>query len=258
MDAVSPITERATLWRLGHMIDAHAETAPGSTALMVGDQRRRITYADLAELVVDHCAALLRRGLHSGDVIGLRSSNSIEFVVALLGAARADIVVATLDPALPWTERRARMDRVGARAVLTDARRADPIGGEADCPEWCLHITTSGAKPEMQLLAPDPGRDVASPLSGLTTGKHNDSATTTNGPASQSSSRPDHRPRYLFGPARHADGARAGHNHRAPLCAVYIGFSDGATPELVSERLGCIIDQAEYRGLDLAALCFRH
>jgi len=168
MDAVSPITDRATLWRLGHIIDAHAETAPGSTALMVGDQRRRITYADLAELVVDHCAALLRRGLHSGDVIGLRSSNSIEFVVALLGAARADIVVATLDPALPWTERRARMDRVGARAVLTDARRPDPIGGEADCPEWCLHITTSGAKPEMQLLAPDPGRDVASPLSGLT------------------------------------------------------------------------------------------
>jgi len=51
MDAVSPITDRATLWRLGHMIDAHAETAPGSTALIVGDQRRRITYADLAELV---------------------------------------------------------------------------------------------------------------------------------------------------------------------------------------------------------------
>jgi acyl-CoA synthetase (AMP-forming)/AMP-acid ligase II len=168
MDAVSPITDRATLWRLGHMIDAHAETAPGSTALIVGDQRRRITYADLAQLVVEHCAALLRRGLYSGDVVALRSSNSIEFVVALLGAARAGIVVATLDPALPWTERRARMDRVGARVVLTDARRPDPIGGEADCPEWCLHITTSGAKPEMRLLAPDPGLDAASPLSGLT------------------------------------------------------------------------------------------
>jgi DNA-binding SARP family transcriptional activator/ABC-type transport system substrate-binding protein/streptogramin lyase len=39
--------------------------------------------------------------------------------------------------------------------------------------------------------------------------------------------------------------------------AVYIGFSDGATPELVSKRLGCIIDQPEYPGLDLAALCLR-
>src|SRR6185503_9076754 len=55
MHAVSPITDRATLWRLGHMIDAHAETAPGSTALIVGDQRRRITYADLAP----HCFAVV-------------------------------------------------------------------------------------------------------------------------------------------------------------------------------------------------------
>jgi hypothetical protein len=39
--------------------------------------------------------------------------------------------------------------------------------------------------------------------------------------------------------------------------AVYIGFSNGATPELVSKRLGCVIDQPEYPGLDLAALCLR-
>ncbi|MEP6893653.1 MAG: ABC transporter substrate-binding protein, partial [Gaiellaceae bacterium] len=37
--------------------------------------------------------------------------------------------------------------------------------------------------------------------------------------------------------------------------AVYVGFSNRATPELVSKRLGCIIDQPEYPGLDLAALC---
>jgi len=37
--------------------------------------------------------------------------------------------------------------------------------------------------------------------------------------------------------------------------AVYIGLADAATAELVSPRLGCKIDQPEYPGLDLAALC---
>jgi len=39
--------------------------------------------------------------------------------------------------------------------------------------------------------------------------------------------------------------------------AVYIGFADSVTPELVSKRLGCVIDQPEYPGVDLAALCVR-
>ena len=89
----------AASWRLGHIIDGVAETTPGTTALVIGAQRRRITYADLAQLVVDHSAALLRRGLRAGDVVALQASNSIELVVALLGAVRAGIVVAPLDPA---------------------------------------------------------------------------------------------------------------------------------------------------------------
>ena len=39
--------------------------------------------------------------------------------------------------------------------------------------------------------------------------------------------------------------------------AVYIGFANGATPELVSKRLGCVVRQPEYPGVDLAALCVR-
>jgi DNA-binding SARP family transcriptional activator/ABC-type transport system substrate-binding protein/streptogramin lyase len=40
--------------------------------------------------------------------------------------------------------------------------------------------------------------------------------------------------------------------------AVYIGYADSVTPELVSKRLGCVIDQPEYPGVDLAALCVRN
>jgi acyl-CoA synthetase (AMP-forming)/AMP-acid ligase II len=164
MDAMTPV-------RLGHMFDARADTAPASTALIIGAQRSRITYAALLELVADHCAALLRRGLRSGDVVALQSANSIDFVVALLGAARAGIVVVPLDPALPLTERRVRVDRAGARAVMTDGRHPAAIGGDGECPEWCLQITpptTPRAQPQMRLLATDSARDVAAPLSGLT------------------------------------------------------------------------------------------
>src|SRR5690349_16838996 len=71
-------------WQLGYVLDVCAETAGGSTALIIGAERHRVTYTDLAELVVAHCAALLRYGLRPGDVIAIQATNSIEFVVALL------------------------------------------------------------------------------------------------------------------------------------------------------------------------------
>jgi ABC-type transport system substrate-binding protein len=37
--------------------------------------------------------------------------------------------------------------------------------------------------------------------------------------------------------------------------AIVIGIGDRAMPELVSARLGCLVEQPEYPGLDLAALC---
>ena len=37
--------------------------------------------------------------------------------------------------------------------------------------------------------------------------------------------------------------------------AIYLGFGDRVTPELWSKRLGCIVRQPEYPGLDIAALC---
>ena len=117
------LSDDRSLWRLGNVIDRHAANAPESTALVIGAERRLIKYAALAQLVVDHCNALLGRGLRSGDVVALQASNNIEFVVALLGAARANLIVAPLDPALPSTERRARVNRVGARVILTDVTR---------------------------------------------------------------------------------------------------------------------------------------
>ena len=39
--------------------------------------------------------------------------------------------------------------------------------------------------------------------------------------------------------------------------ALYAVYEDGAIPEIVSARLGCVVHQPEYAGVDLAALCLR-
>jgi acyl-CoA synthetase (AMP-forming)/AMP-acid ligase II len=166
-DKVTDVKRRASKWRLGHALDVPAETTPDSPALIVGADRRRITYAELVELVVDHCAALRRRGLRPGDVVALQASNGIGFIVALLGAARAGIVVAPLDPALPLAERRMRADRIGARAVVTDTERPSVDAPYTDCPEWQLKTTAMTPKPVMELAAAEPARVTASPTPGL-------------------------------------------------------------------------------------------
>jgi acyl-CoA synthetase (AMP-forming)/AMP-acid ligase II len=147
-------------WRLGYILDGFAESQPGAAALIVGPGRQRVSYAGLVKLVTDFSATLRRRGLRTGDVAALQCTNSVEFVVALLGAARAGLVVAPLDPALPWTERRARANRVGARVTLTDIQPPH-LGGEKDAPLWGLHVTPPAAEstgPEIHILAGNSAR----------------------------------------------------------------------------------------------------
>jgi len=157
--------------RLGHLPEARAETARDTTALVIGTQRRPITYADLADLVVDQCAALQRSGLRPGDVVALQSTNSIAFVVGLFAAARADLVVAPIDPTLPSAERQTRVDMVGARVTLTDAHQQFRGASTPDHPAWLLQTaddSSSHGKPALRLVISDPPRAVKSPLPGLT------------------------------------------------------------------------------------------
>lgn len=61
---------------------------------------------------------------------------------------------------------------------------------------------------------------------------------------------------HLESPAREA--AAAALAAKLERDALYVPVADDATPELVSKRLGCVIDQPEYPGVDLAALCLAH
>ena len=56
-------------------------------------------------------------------------------------------------------------------------------------------------------------------------------------------------------PSPHREAAAAPIATQLERDAIVIGVGNRATPELVSTRLGCLVEQPEYPGLDLAALC---
>jgi acyl-CoA synthetase (AMP-forming)/AMP-acid ligase II len=148
-------------WRLGDILADTVVRDARHPALITGAQRVRISYGELSTAAETVAAALHRDGLRPGDVVALQSANSAAFVVALLAAIRAGIVVAPLDPALPSADKQRRVEMLGARATLVDALPADRAD---DCPDW-LVATDSGPLPTQlrHMAAPHAGK----PLAGL-------------------------------------------------------------------------------------------
>jgi acyl-CoA synthetase (AMP-forming)/AMP-acid ligase II len=106
--------------RIADLLEAAASRHPEALALIVTADRIPITYRDLVRLVDEMARELTQGGLLPGDRAALRASSSAEFVVGLLAASRAGLVVVPLNPALPVTEHRARVAAAGARVVLVD------------------------------------------------------------------------------------------------------------------------------------------
>ncbi|MGW6237213.1 FadD7 family fatty acid--CoA ligase [Streptomyces sp. NPDC055094] len=131
---------------LTDLLDRHARDRPRSRALVVSGDRVPLSYGGLAALAGDIAVRLGRAGLRRGDVVGLVSANTAEFVVALLGAARAGLVVAPVDPALPPAQLADRFEALGARAVLLGPAAAD-TGPAAltGVPAWPLRVDISHA-----------------------------------------------------------------------------------------------------------------
>ncbi|NUR65888.1 MAG: AMP-binding protein, partial [Streptomyces sp.] len=133
------------------LLDRQVRERPYARALVLGGGRVHLSYRALAGLADDLAARLSGAGLGRGDAVGVVSANTAEFVVALLGAARAGLVVAPLDPALPVSQMTARIGALGARAVLagppvTEVRLPVPV--------WPLRVDASRAGSASVALAP--------------------------------------------------------------------------------------------------------
>jgi len=127
---------------LADLLDRQVRDRPGAAALVVTADRTPLSYRALAAMVDDVAARLRGMGLRRADPVGLVCANTAEFAVGLLGASRAGLVVAPIDPALPAPERAARLEEVGAQATLAGPATT---GVPALVPEWTLRVDVSPA-----------------------------------------------------------------------------------------------------------------
>src|SRR5262249_36615619 len=110
------ITAEAPAWsspRIADLVELTATRLPEAAALVVTADRVPVSYRELVRLVDDLAGQLTRAGLLPGDRVALRAGSNPEFVVALLAASRADLVLVPLDPALPVSEQRTRTEAAG-------------------------------------------------------------------------------------------------------------------------------------------------
>jgi acyl-CoA synthetase (AMP-forming)/AMP-acid ligase II len=144
------------------LMDRQVRDRPGASALVATGDRVHLSYGALAALVDDMAARLRSTGLSRGAAVGLVGANTVEFVVALLGAARAGLVVAPIDPALPESQMSARLDALGVQAILVGPPAVDaaPVA-QVQVPTWALRVDISRATATLET-----GADAVRPVRG--------------------------------------------------------------------------------------------
>jgi acyl-CoA synthetase (AMP-forming)/AMP-acid ligase II len=147
--------------RMAELVEAAATRQPAAPALVVTAERVPLSYRDLVRLIDDLAGQLTAGGLLPGDRVALRAASNAEFVVGLLAASRADLIVVPLDPALPVGDQNARSEAAGARVMLVDS---DP--GESPQPCWPIAVAV-GQNPSVQLDTSTPAAPANSNPDGL-------------------------------------------------------------------------------------------
>ncbi|TML58826.1 MAG: acyl--CoA ligase [Actinobacteria bacterium] len=100
----------------------------GDTVAQVAASGWEVTYADLDRLSDEVAAGFRTRGLREGDVVALVLPSVPEYAIAYLGAAKAGLVTAGVNPRLSATERDAVLSVADPRLVLATAELAPRAG----------------------------------------------------------------------------------------------------------------------------------
>lgn len=111
-----------------------AQRTPDQIALIEGT--RSITYAQLDSRSARAAAALRRRGIGGGSVVGLHMDRSVDWVTSVLAILRTHAAVMPLPPSYPSARLRALLAQAGAQAVVHN--RATPL--DAAFGQQCLDL----------------------------------------------------------------------------------------------------------------------
>ncbi len=123
---------------LGAALAAAAREAGGRIALISRHQGIRLTYAELDREVSRIASGLLAIGLSRGDRIGIWSPNNAEWLLTQYAAARAGIILVTLNPAYRVNELEYALNLSGCAAIVL-----------------ARHFKTSDYEAMLRILIPD-------------------------------------------------------------------------------------------------------
>lgn len=96
-------------------------TAAGTDAPAAQDLNRSLSYAELETEARAFAEQLGDLGIGDGDVIGIMLPNSVELLVAMLGAWIAGVAATPVNPTLTQREVSYQLEDAGARLLVTDA-----------------------------------------------------------------------------------------------------------------------------------------
>ena len=107
---------------IGQALDRAALHWGDELALVSVHQGVRWTYADLARKAENLAAGLLALGLQTGDRIGIWSPNCAEWTLTQFAAAKAGLVLVTINPAYRLSEVEYTLNKVGVKALVAAER----------------------------------------------------------------------------------------------------------------------------------------
>jgi fatty-acyl-CoA synthase len=107
---------------IGSALDLAVQRWPDEIALISPPQSIRWTYRELAARADGLAAGLLGLGLAPGDRIGIWSPNCAEWTLTQFAAARAGLILVTINPAYKRAEVAYTLVKVGVAALVTAER----------------------------------------------------------------------------------------------------------------------------------------
>jgi hypothetical protein len=102
--------------------DAPALLDPVNKQRVTGQPPRKLTFAEADRAITALSAHFIESGLPSNSVIAVQLPNTVEFVLTVLAAHRAGLVVALFPLLWRQAELTVALNRTGARAIVTTSR----------------------------------------------------------------------------------------------------------------------------------------
>jgi natural product biosynthesis luciferase-like monooxygenase protein/amino acid adenylation domain-containing protein len=112
---------------LHELVDDQARRTPG--AIAVETATTRLLFADLVAAADRLAAELLRRGVRSGEPVGVHDVRSPEMIVSLLAVLKAGGAYLPLDPELPASRLAFQVKDAALRVILSRSTHAEQLAG---------------------------------------------------------------------------------------------------------------------------------